>query len=207
MKIVKALSAILLGLFCGVFVWQFGRHCGVEPQVSKPPTFDDLLDAIEWVESKGDANAVGDKIDGTEQFESWGHFKYSVQYLETDAMIYMTINDNPYTIRGEPYAGGIKVYEYQAVGSFQLHKSYVDDVNKICGNLFTYEDRWDKQQSRSMTNIYLHWYASKENTGRKPTLEDAARIHNGGPDGWKEESTKAYWQKVKERLDRGQSGN
>jgi len=35
MKLLKLLTAILFGLFCGIFGWQFGRHCGVEPQIEK----------------------------------------------------------------------------------------------------------------------------------------------------------------------------
>ena len=44
-------------------------------------------------------------------------------------------------------------------------------------------------------------YATVERLGRKPTLEDIARIHNGGPNGWKKKSTDAYWAKVKKELD------
>ena len=158
------LAAILLigNLFCKIVIFEIDDHTCTATETASPEytiddtinigyTFDDLLDAIEWVESKGDAGAVGDNGD--------------------------------------------------AVGAYQIHEIYVDDVNMLCGDLFTYEDRWDKAESRIMTNIYLRWYASRENLGREPTLEDAARIHNGGPDGWKKESTKPYWLKVKARIE------
>ncbi len=120
-------------------------------------TFDDLLDAIEWVESKGDANAVGDDGD--------------------------------------------------AVGAYQLHKIYVDDVNRIVDeNIYCYEDRWDKKCSREMTGIYIRYYGFKffgdpRDGNKGPPFEAMARIHNGGPKGYLKESTKAYWAKVKARME------
>ena len=128
-------------------------------------SFDDLLDAIEWVESKGDANIVGD--------------------------------------------GG------KAIGSFQIHKIYVDDVNRIiCKHrmkvsTFRYADRQNKDKSRIMVIIYLEEYAggyTGEDFYTGVVLGDwqpekMARIHNGGPDGWKKDCTTPYWEKVKARLD------
>ena len=145
--------------------------------VEQETTLDNLLDAIEWVESRGDANAVGD---------------------------------------GEA-----------AIGAYQIHKIYVDDVNRILtiwkvrlneiftnyhkqypdpNNIksvdfepYTYEDRWNKIHSRFMTEVYLTYYTPLDDK-LNIDLEAAARIHNGGPNGWKKESTKKYWEKVKARL-------
>ena len=39
-------------------------------------------------------------------------------------------------------------------------------------------------------------YATEERLGRPVTLEDIARIHNGGPNGYKKQSTIPYWKKV-----------
>lgn len=128
------------------------------------PTFDDLLDAIEQVESGGDPNAVGDNG--------------------------------------------------KAIGAYQIHKIYVDDVNRILElngwtiksrtldfpeelKWVTHGDRWDRDKSREMTRIYLANYCNAAVLGRTSTYEDMARIHNGGPDGWKKDSTKKYWEKVK----------
>ena len=154
------------------------------------PTFDDLLDAIEWVESRGDANAVGDP-------KPWG--------------IYI---DN----YGQEVSKGI---EYQAIGAYQIHKIYVDDVNRILSlrgieNAFAYNDRWDKGKSRDMVAVYTEYYGTKAwnkiwDSGQFETTDERegfikyyelqTRIHNGGPRGWRKESTKAYWQKVKARLE------
>jgi hypothetical protein len=119
-------------------------------------TFDDLLDAIEWIESKGDANAVGD-------------------------------NGN-------------------AIGAYQIHKIYVRDINRFLGwNRFEYEDRYSKKLSREMTRQYISWYASRAYDDTRDSkffkLEVMARIHNGGPKGYMKESTKPYWNKVKERME------
>lgn len=133
------------------------------------PTYTDLLDAIEWVESKGNSNAVGDNG--------------------------------------------------KAVGAYQLHKIYVDDCNQILKIIdypirigdtehyyMTYDDRWNATKSRAMAMVYLWYYGCAvwnwEDT-KQTKMEVMARIHNGGPNGHKKESTKAYWLKVKDRLWRG----
>ncbi len=117
----------------------------------KQPTFEQLLDAIEQVESGGDSSVVGD----------FG----------------------------------------KAVGNFQIWPIYVKDVNRILGvDKFTLADRWDTVKSRDMVRIYLKHYASEARLGREPTLEDMARIHNAGPNGYKKDCAKPYWRKVKARL-------
>jgi hypothetical protein len=100
------------------------------------------------------------------------------------------------------------------LGPLQITKQYVDDVNRIvnrpggyCSDLlFSYKDREYKWHSLWMVDIYWRHYATKERLGHEPTLEDLARIHNGGPNGWKKESTKPYWAKVKRELERGNNG-
>ena len=131
-------------------------------------TFDNLLNAIEFVESGGDANAVGDNG--------------------------------------------------KAVGAYQIHKIYVDDVNRILQEdhlykheispeispVFTYGDRLDKAKSRQMTRIYLRHYGKSSyhyGNGDMYYYGVVARIHNGGPKGHLKESTKPYWQKVKARME------
>lgn len=89
-----------------------------------------------------------------------------------------------------------------AIGILQLHKTYVDDVNRIMGyQVYSYADRWDAEYSRAMAAIYLNYYGAEQRLGRPTRFSDLARIHNGGPDGWREPSTEPYWTKVKEALD------
>ncbi len=145
-------------------------------QVEAPAqyTFNDLLDAIEWEESKGDAGALGD----------W------TETLEEGAM-----------------GAGLTFSDPKAVGAYQIHKIYVDDVNRIVGeNIYSYNDRCDKNVSREMVGLYIRYYGFKfcgdpRDGNEGPSYEVLARIHNGGPRGYLKESTKAYWLNIKARMD------
>lgn len=177
-----------------------------------------LLDAIEQVESGGDANAVGD----IERYDigGWSYFP-TVWTEEEKANISQDHSMPEYNgwicVPGypavkllpdkDPNDGLFNAEIANAVGSFQIWTIYVDDVNRITGKVrkteygdypyYRYFDRWCPKKSREMARIYLKHYATKKRLGRKPTFEDMARIHNGGPDGWKKESTKPYWNKIK----------
>ena len=85
------------------------------------------------------------------------------------------------------------------VGPLQIRAVVVDDLRRL-GHQFTYEDRHDRAKSEEMCRLYLGHYATAERLGREPTLEDMARIWNGGPRGYRKVSTKAYWRKVRVRL-------
>jgi len=88
---------------------------------------------------------------------------------------------------------------------------YTDDVNRILTNLkveFTPYDakaKLSREKSEAMMRIYWrHWgihYQHK--TGKPVTYEVLARIHNGGPLGWKKEATVKYWLKVKAEMEKG----
>lgn len=89
---------------------------------------------------------------------------------------------------------------------YQITERFVDDVNRISTEeKFVYSDRYDRKRSERMMEIYWVYYATRyiDATGRDPTWETLARIHNGGPDGWKKYATKRYWRRVKELLPRG----
>ena len=90
----------------------------------------------------------------------------------------------------------------KAYGVYQIHKSYVEDVNRISGKNFTHEDAFDKDKAREMVEIYLTNYGKsyEKKTGKKATNEVLARIHNGGPNGYKKDATKKYWDKVQKEL-------
>ena len=91
-----------------------------------------------------------------------------------------------------------------AVGLYQIRPIYVRDVNRIVGHgAFTLRDRWDAVKSRCMVIIYLSHYGTEQRLGRAPTFLDLARIHNGGPNGWKKKATLAY----AEKFERAWNGN
>lgn len=181
-------------------------------------TFNDLLDAIEWVESKGDANAMGDAIDRPDCINGSTYPNFDYDHIIGYQFRYFDAHNNPieYGVKD----GKLYAKEYQAVGAYQIHKIYVDDVNRIIRSWkghdvihFHYEDRWDRDSSRLMVTYYLNHYYKKstaldyvidsetltEDINTK--FERMACIHNGGPDGWKKESTKEYWEKVKNRME------
>ena len=86
----------------------------------------------------------------------------------------------------------------RAVGCLQLWQIYVRDVNRIAGTDYVYDDRYDRKKSIEMTKIYLRHYGSEKRLGHKPTLQDLARIHNGGPNGYKNPKTLKYWRKIEQ---------
>lgn len=91
-----------------------------------------------------------------------------------------------------------------AIGVLQLWDIYVDDVNRFAQTSYTSVDRWDPIKSREITKLYLIHYGKRYTrlTGKPCTFEVLARIHNGGPNGWKKEATKSYWKKVQKVLDK-----
>lgn len=131
-----------------------GAEIGIlaKPAVAdQSPNLLDLLAAIEYVESNGDPDAIGDNG--------------------------------------------------AAVGCLQIHKIMVQDVNRILrkrgytfAGCYDYNDRYSRSQSYAMAEIYFDHYCEGED------FEHMARCWNGGPSGYQKESTKAYWEKVKARL-------
>ena len=86
-----------------------------------------------------------------------------------------------------------------AVGVLQIRKTMVDDVNRILNRQkkdyrFTYDDRWSRQKSIMMFDIYCKHYGLT-------TAEEIARCWNGGPRGMDKEATVYYWNKVQDHLD------
>ena len=91
----------------------------------------------------------------------------------------------------------------KSVGCLQMHKICVDDVNRISGRSYTYEDRLSREKSIEMCKIYLKHYATEKRLGHAPTMKDCAMIWNGGPNGYKKAETLKYWEKVRKQLQKG----
>ena len=89
--------------------------------------------------------------------------------------------------------GPIKGDGGRALGPLQIHKVYWTDAN-IAGK---YEDCADLEYSKKVVRAYMARYAVQRRLGRTPTAQDIARIHNGGPNGYKRKATLGYWRKVK----------
>jgi len=83
-----------------------------------------------------------------------------------------------------------------AVGCLQIRPIMVREVNRILRKQdkerrFELEDRWDRQLSLEMFHIWREYHHPNS------TDEIISRNWNGGPKGYKKESTLKYWRKVK----------
>ena len=86
-----------------------------------------------------------------------------------------------------------------AVGCLQIRPIMVREVNRILrkqGGTFRFklEDRWDRDKSLEIFHVWREYHHPNS------TDETIARNWNGGPKGYKKESTLHYWRKVKNKL-------
>lgn len=88
----------------------------------------------------------------------------------------------------------------RAIGAFQIHRAYWRDGTRILGVEWSYRDAFDVEKARQVVRAYLAYY------GRGRSLTDKARIHNGGPKGYRKRSTLAYGKKVISLLRRKNEG-
>lgn len=89
-----------------------------------------------------------------------------------------------------------------AYGCLQIWPAYVQDANEYAGTSYTHDDAFDREASIQIFTAYMRRYATEDRLGRVVTAEDIARIHNGGPNGYKKTATDGYWAKVKAELHR-----
>ena len=93
-----------------------------------------------------------------------------------------------------------------AIGPLQIHRVYYNDAVQFDHSLqsgrydgYTYERCMGEgsfEYSKNVGNAYMSRYATEARLGHAPTDEDFARIHNGGPNGWRNSETLKYWYKV-----------
>ncbi len=204
---------LVLAIFAGSIMIINGLHNRIDElentKTTGNLTVNDLLDAIMEVESGGDANAVGD----------WVTHTYNNCGIESPCLIDFR-KDKVFRKNNILYCK-----HAQAIGAYQIHKIYVRDVNRIyrkiakdCKSevypIYTYKDRWNKAHSRMMAKTYILYY------GMDKGIEAMARIHNSGPDGWRNDpqwfvrnrgytleqakkkirNAKTYWLKVEKCL-------
>ena len=85
----------------------------------------------------------------------------------------------------------------KALGILQMHEAYVQDAAEHANKPWVHEDALDELTAIKIFRAYMERYATEERLGRPVTFEDIARIHNGGPNGYKKKSTIIYWEKVR----------
>lgn len=87
-------------------------------------------------------------------------------------------------------------------GVYHVQACYVADVNRIYGTRFTLTDRDDPVKAHRIVRLYLSHYgrAYTRVTGKLATCEVLARIHNGGPQGWRKKATIKHWRGVERAM-------
>lgn len=78
----------------------------------------------------------------------------------------------------------------RAVGSYQIHKRYWADGTRILGVDWSYGEARNPAKARKVVRAYLTHY------GRNRSILEKARIHNGGPRGYRKKATLAYARKI-----------
>jgi len=126
--------------------------------------------------------------------------KYTL-YVNSEELVYGVMKrENP---AGDANAVGDKHLRYRAYGLLQIRYLYLKDVNRIAGKdvqkvwgkkQLAMEDMKDPAKAKWAFHVYLWHYGEnyRKITGKTPTVAIYARIHNGGPSGWKNKRTLAY---------------
>lgn len=93
------------------------------------------------------------------------------------------------------------------LGCLQISRARVDEVNAINRRTsgaallsFSHKDARQRLIAESICRVYIGYYAAFNRLNRRASLEDMARIWNGGPEGHRKVETKAYWRKVRAEL-------
>jgi Destabilase len=82
----------------------------------------------------------------------------------------------------------------KAIGPYQIHKPYWED-SKVPG---AHDDCRDPAYARKVVLAYWKRYAPKSLAS--VDAQSLARVHNGGPDGAKQDCTLTFWSKVERQL-------
>lgn len=89
--------------------------------------------------------------------------------------------------RSDPHAVGDSGH---ARGVYQIHRRYWIDGTRILGVDWSYDEAVDPSKARQVVRAYLMHY------GRDRTILEKARIHNGGPKGYRKPATLPYARKI-----------
>jgi hypothetical protein len=175
-------NTIWLAAFIGLILTIIGLKNSVDQEeVKTQNTIDSLQNVIDSLYHEIDTLQWENQIWDFNLSHNTTHLLSAIMYVES------SYNDSAYNS-----------YE-DAVGCLQIRKTMVDDVNRILRRQksdvrFTYDDRWLRNRSIKMFDIYCKHYGLT-------TAEEIARCWNGGPRGMQNEMTAGYWKKVKNQLD------
>jgi len=177
------MRVILWILFFTLFIWAaLGlKNSMDQEEVKTQSTIDSLQNVIDSLVLEIDTLQWENQIWDFNISQNTTHLLSAIMFVES------SYNDSAYNS-----------YE-DAVGCLQIRKCMVNDVNRILRRQksdlkFTYDDRWFRDRSIKMFDIYCKHYGLT-------TAEQIARCWNGGPRGMQNEMTAGYWKKVKSQLD------
>lgn len=107
-----------------------------------------------------------------------------------DVLKHVETNHNP-TAKGD---------NDQSFGILQIQLNAIKDVNETFGTDYTHQDAFDIVCAEEIFELYIkRWTINlKKNEKRDATEEDIVRIWNGGPKGYKRNSTLKYLDKYRE---------
>lgn len=86
-----------------------------------------------------------------------------------------------------------------ARGAFQIHRKYFNDAaqfDKSLGNDYSKVD--DFEFSKKVVSAYMNRYAPK--SIKTKNYQILARVHNGGPKGYRNPKTLKYWNEFRKYL-------
>ena len=78
----------------------------------------------------------------------------------------------------------------RALGAYQIHRVYWEEGTAFLGVDWPHRDATDPKKARRVVKAYLLHY------GNGKSLIEMARIHNGGPCGYKKKATLCYARKI-----------
>ena len=94
-----------------------------------------------------------------------------------------------------------------SIGPYQISEAYYNDAVEqtpsLQDNGQTYQNVMGPGScaySERVIQAYMDRYATVARLGHTATDKDIARIHNGGPNGFRRSSTLKYWKKVQAYL-------
>ena len=90
-----------------------------------------------------------------------------------------------------------------SIGPYQIMRNYYVDAKEQDPSVPSYESLKGPDSisnSERVMQAYSDRYTTEARLGREPTFEDFARNHNGGPNGYKKDSTIDYYDKVESNL-------
>lgn len=120
------------------------------------------------------------------------HFNISASNLSEirDVLKHVETNHNPFAV-GD---GG------DSWGILQIQEGVIEDINRRYGTDYAHRDAFDINCAEEIFELYITMWSEKleEREKRDVTEFDIVRIWNGGPKGYKKQSTLKYLKKYKE---------